>query len=100
MTQALHVWWDNAVVGTVFASDRGLRFRYDKAATRPWSAALPLDGPDERPGTFFATLLPEGGARARLATRLGVSEDNDFALLEAVGGDCAGALSLLPEQAS
>jgi serine/threonine-protein kinase HipA len=55
---------------------------------------------DERPGRFFANLLPEGRLRSLVARRLGLSEENDYALLEAVGGECAGALSVLPENQS
>ena len=32
-----------------------------------------------------------------IARKLGLSEQNDFALLEVLGGECAGAVSLLPE---
>lgn len=46
---------------------------------------------------FFANLLPEGEVRRLLAAKFGISPGNDFKLLEAIGGDCAGALSLLPE---
>ncbi len=46
---------------------------------------------------FFAGILPEEEPRKRLAAILGVSERNDFALLEQIGGECAGAVSLLPE---
>lgn len=49
---------------------------------------------------FFANLLPEGELRRLLCRRLGISPDNDFALLEAIGGECAGALSLSPEEPS
>ena len=45
---------------------------------------------------WFANLLPEAGARQALVRRLGVV-DEDIALLAAIGGDCAGALSLLPD---
>lgn len=45
---------------------------------------------------FFSGLLPDEGARQRLAGALGISADNPFGLLEAIGGDCAGALSLYP----
>ena len=45
---------------------------------------------------FFAGLLPEGGPRQTTARRLGVSVQNDVALLEALGGDCAGAVSIGP----
>lgn len=40
--------------------------------------------------------MPEESVRDRLAKYLGLSEKNPFALLEAVGGDCAGALALYP----
>jgi serine/threonine-protein kinase HipA len=44
----------------------------------------------------FSGLLPEESVRDRLAKHLALSEKNQFALLEAVGGDCAGALALYP----
>lgn len=60
------------------------------------SLSLPLD--DRVYGSaarrFFGNLLPEGQVRALVARRLGISEDNDWELLTALGGDCAGALTL------
>jgi serine/threonine-protein kinase HipA len=47
---------------------------------------------------FFGGLLPEADPRDRIASILGISAGNDFALLERIGGDCAGAVSLLPEE--
>ena len=66
----------------------------------PLSRMLPLapesyDTKHSRP--FFAGILPEGGPRAAIARILGISEGNDFAMLERIGGECAGAVSLLPE---
>ena len=46
---------------------------------------------------FFANLLPEGGFRERVVRNLKIS-DTDFNLLRAIGGECAGALSVLSEQ--
>jgi serine/threonine-protein kinase HipA len=46
---------------------------------------------------FFSGLLPDEMIRQRLARYLGLSEKNSFALLEVIGGECAGALSLYPE---
>ncbi len=43
---------------------------------------------------FFANLLPEGEVRVATARTLGISLDNDFRLLEALGGECAGALTI------
>ncbi len=45
---------------------------------------------------FFSGILPEAHLRASIARHLGISEKNDFALLSAIGGECAGAVSLLP----
>ncbi len=44
---------------------------------------------------FFANLLPEGGVRDRIVRDLKIS-NTDFNLLRAIGGECAGALSILP----
>ena len=65
----------------------------------PLSASLPkraepLSRRECRP--FFAGLLPEEGQRDAAAQALGVSRGNDFALLDRLGGDVAGALQLLP----
>jgi serine/threonine-protein kinase HipA len=46
---------------------------------------------------FFAGLLPEESQRDMIAKTLGISAGNDFAFLDALGGDVAGALSLWPE---
>jgi serine/threonine-protein kinase HipA len=46
-------------------------------------------------GAFFAGVLPESGKRSLVARNLGVSANNDFALLERIGGDCAGAVTFI-----
>lgn len=46
---------------------------------------------------FFGGLLPEEGQLEAVARTLGISKGNDFKLLEALGGDVAGALTLWPE---
>jgi len=80
----------------VLAYDAGWLTRPDRF---PVSLSLPLTS-DEIVGgaarTFFANLLPEGAARQAVCARLGISVDNDFGLLAAIGGECAGALSLVP----
>ncbi|MEZ2143189.1 HipA N-terminal domain-containing protein [Bradyrhizobium sp. DN5] len=45
---------------------------------------------------FFSGLLPDESARQHLAGALGISAGNAFGLLEVIGGECAGALSLYP----
>jgi serine/threonine-protein kinase HipA len=101
----LVVWMGPNPVGTLLDDRAGrLSFRYRPAylagpAPEPLSLSLPLrdDGFDDgesRP--YFANVLPDGGLREAVARRLGISPRNDFALLAAVGGECAGAVSLLP----
>ncbi|HEY0875612.1 MAG TPA: type II toxin-antitoxin system HipA family toxin [Vicinamibacterales bacterium] len=106
MTRRLSVWWDGVVVGTLQVNQHGqMRFTYASGwladASRPAiSFSLPKR---EQPFTqrqcrpFFAGLLPEEAQRDVIAGALGISKGNDFAFLEALGGDVAGALSLWPE---
>src|SRR5665213_4599698 len=102
----LVVYLHSSVVGTLAQDKSGLLwFRYDSGwlddpNAIPLSRSLPIQkepfkGKRARP--FFAGLLPDEGPRQQIAAIVGVSERNDFALLERIGGDCAGAVSLLPE---
>ena len=93
-------------VGNLEQDDSGLlEFRYrqdwiDRAGALALSRSLPLQSDTFRgkhARAFFAGILPEEEPRKRIAAILGVSERNDFALLEQIGGECAGAVSLLPE---
>jgi serine/threonine-protein kinase HipA len=87
--------------GTLTDTDTTLRFEYDdKWRSRgmpPLSQSLPLEGTfsAEAVSAFFGGLLPEGEPRKLLSRQLGVSTGNDFSLLDALGGDTAGAISLL-----
>ena len=47
--------------------------------------------------SFFSNLLPESAVRKLIAKRLGISDKNDFMLLKRIGGECAGAITILPE---
>jgi len=100
----LQVWRAAQCVGELWLGDdgRSLGFAYaDPSPAIAISNSLPLSGSpfSAEAGVahgWFANLLPEEGARQALVRRLGIA-DEDFALLAAIGGDCAGALSLLPE---
>jgi len=104
----LHVWSADRLVGLLWrdqSSPQGMGFRYteDWVATTGFaiSRRLPLTSDAfqaEAGGSvqqFFSNLLPEGGARTRVVRDLKIP-DTDFDLLRAIGGDCAGALSILP----
>ena len=106
MTATLEVLCFGECAGVLADERGGLRFAYDPAwvaaGRPPLSQSLPLDG-DPGPAVvhaYFGGLLPEGEPRRLLARRLGVSERNDFALLGAIGGDCAGAITLAPPGAA
>lgn len=105
MSRTLTVWWEEAEVGTLGLNDHGdMTFRYatswlEAPDARPLSVSLPLrperfDRAETRP--FFAGLLPEEQPREAVARTLGVSRQNDFGLLERLGGDVAGAITLSP----
>jgi serine/threonine-protein kinase HipA len=47
--------------------------------------------------SFFSNLLPESAVRKLISKQLGISDKNDFMLLKRIGGECAGAISILPE---
>lgn len=82
-----------------------MRFRYDvdylsDSRAIPLSYALPLqDGEfdSERTTVFFENLLPPDSVRRKLGPVLHLSRHNVFGFLEALGGDCAGAIALWPE---
>ncbi len=45
---------------------------------------------------YFAGVLPEESNREIIARNLGISERTDYAMLERIGGECAGAVTFLP----
>ena len=45
---------------------------------------------------FFAGILPEESKREIIARNLGISARNDYAMLEQIGGECAGAVTFIP----
>lgn len=82
-----------------------MHFQYDEAYLAdsdaiPLSHALPLrKEPFDSGGTtvFFENLLPPDQVRRKLGPVLHISRHNIFGFLEAIGGDCAGAISLWPK---
>lgn len=103
MTHELAVWLYGGHVGTLVLIDGHLSFCYapdwlSKPDAIALSASLPLqpspfDDRSTRP--FFAGLLPEGQMRQLIARQVQVSSQNDFALLDHIGGECAGAVTIL-----
>ena len=98
MPRHLDVWLLGAHIGTLSQIEGRLSFAYAPGATTPVSQSLPIRAEpfdDRATRPFFAGLLPEGGKRRQIAKTLQVSMQNDYALLESLGGECAGAVTLL-----
>lgn len=105
MTHRLNVYLFNELVGALGWANGRISFEYSTAFLQnPNSTALsislplqdqPFDDHITRP--FFAGLLPEGQLRRLITQQLQVSSQNDFALLEHLGGECAGAVTFLEQ---
>jgi serine/threonine-protein kinase HipA len=108
MARELDVWLFADRVGALSLVDGRLSFRYaadwlSQSDAVALSASLPLQAEphdDRNARPFFAGLLPEGQMRRLIAQQVQVSGKNDFALLQHIGGECAGAVTFLePGQA-
>ena len=103
MAHELDVWLFADQVGTLALVDGRLSFTYaPEWLSQPnavaLSASLPLQAEpfgDHKTRPFFAGLLPEGQMRRLIARQFHVSQQNDFALLDHIGGECAGAVTFL-----
>lgn len=105
MTKTLDVYLHHGLVGHLMQDNHGLMvFSYidswlEKPNAMPLSHSLPLRQEPfkgkECKG-FFGGILPEEGKRKLVAKNLGISERNDYAMLEQIGGECAGAVTFIP----
>ena len=105
---ALGAWMNGRYVGA-WQQVRGGRdrFSYDRGwISDPHSRALSLSLPmtsdaaitSDAVGYYFDNLLPDSqGIRDRVQSRFNTRSASPFALLEAIGRDCVGAVQLLPE---
>jgi serine/threonine-protein kinase HipA len=101
----LDVYLHEYLVGQLIQDDHGqMLFNYDES----WlnredsvvlSCSLPLRPEKFKRNDcrgFFAGILPEESKREIIAGNLGISAKNDFAMLEQIGGECAGAITFIP----
>ncbi|MCP4577982.1 MAG: type II toxin-antitoxin system HipA family toxin, partial [Deltaproteobacteria bacterium] len=103
--ESLDVYYRAQMVGRLWL-DEGRRFIFQyntewvkRKGSISLSFSLPIresayENDAARP--YFSNLLPESGVRRMITRRLGISEQNDFALLREIGGECAGAVSVFP----
>ena len=105
MPRTLDVYLQRELVGRLIQDENGqLAFYYaegwlNNAKAVPLSHSLPLKkekfSRNECRG-FFAGILPDESKREIIAKNLGISARNDFAMLEQIGGECAGAVTFIP----
>jgi len=106
MKRTLDVYLHRDLVGKLVQDEQGaMRFAYvpewlHHPRAIPLSHSLPLT--EKRFGrnearAFFAGVLPEQHQREIIAKNLGISARNDFTMLDMIGGECAGAVTFLPE---
>ena len=102
----LSVFLGNEKAGSLESTDnRGVIFIYDKNYLMnknavPLSASLPLQSEEfsqKQCIPFFSGLLPEEDSRKKIADYLHISETSTLKLHEALGGECAGLISILTE---
>lgn len=105
----LDVYLQEHKIGQLWLDERRrFVFQYDAAwighpKAVPVSLRLPLKVepyPDDLARPFFSNLLPEAEIKRVIAQRLRISADNDFAMLNRIGGECGGAVSVLPAGAT
>ena len=105
MAGTLDVYLHHDLVGHLVQDDGGgMVFDYvaswlNKPGATPLSQSLPLRTKrfkrNECRG-YFAGILPEAAKREIIARNLGISARNDYAMLERIGGECAGAVTFIP----
>jgi serine/threonine-protein kinase HipA len=103
VARELEVWLFAHRVGTLALVEGRLSFWYApdwlaRAEAVALSCSLPLQAEpfdDQATRPYFAGLLPEGNMRRLIAQQLQVSRQNDFALLDGIGGECAGAVTFI-----
>jgi serine/threonine-protein kinase HipA len=100
----LDVWYGAELAGSLWQTIDGIEFEYaahwlTSGEGVALSRSLPLQSGRQsgRAATaFFENLLPEGVIRSAVARAIGEDEENEFRLLEGIGAECAGALSITP----
>jgi serine/threonine-protein kinase HipA len=105
MVKTLDVYLHSGFVGHLTQDNGGqMIFQYaeswlDRPGASPLSQSLPLRkerfSRNECRG-YFGGILPEESKREIIARNLGISARNDYAMLEQIGGECAGAVTFVP----
>lgn len=101
----LSVYFGESLAGHLESTaEKGIIFSYDvsylDSGHPPISLSLPLSDVEysqKKCLPFFEGLLPEGDVKRRISDFLHISETSTLKLLQELGGECAGMISILPE---
>lgn len=103
----LNVFFASKLAGTLESTaNKGIIFKYTQDFINngvPLSQSLPLQVEafsQQECLPFFSGILPEGDVKRRVSDFLHISESSTFKLLQELGGDCAGMISILTEKKS
>lgn len=108
MAPHLSIFWGDKLVGRLYRHTRGrVQFEYEtdwlENIGQPISFSLPCREEKFAPGistAFFENLLPESDSRSIIAMNYRFDKNDTYAFLNNFGHDCAGALSIIPEDES
>lgn len=107
--RSLNVFSEATLVGRLYEDNERWRFEYgaswsqgpdafDLAPGLPRHNTVHDDGGTAGPVQwFFDNLLPEETLRLKLTQEAGINEDDTFAFLRWLGAECAGSVSLFPD---
>ncbi len=104
MTKMLDVYFYEKRIGELIQDNNGeMQFAYlPRWLEDPKAVAISFSLPLQKKAfnrkecrPFFSGILPEENQRKIIAKNLGISANNDFSLLQRIGGECAGAITFL-----
>jgi len=107
MADALAVWLNDTKIAVIEQERNRLRLFYTEEALERFALGVPLLSlslpiaerryPNGIVRAFLDGLLPEGDVRRAVAEQLDIRATDTYALIRALGRDCAGALVIQPE---
>lgn len=108
MNEAAVVYYKDKKAGLLLKTEEGYEFEYDfgylkDAKSKPISLTMPLAQKkyfSDNLFPFFENLLPEGFLLDLIITKLKIDRNNKFKLLQLVGQDTVGAVSIKPLRGS
>lgn len=99
----LFVYINGTHIGWLSQENGKLSFQYTPETPYSLALQLPIQAEaftHQQTESFFSGLLPDEPIRSNIARILKISPRNTFEMLKHLGGDCAGAIQILPVELS